>query len=233
MLISLYFLWSAFLINRSSVMGYSRDQIFTYVFLMSLLRAFVLAAVTYRIPVEIAMGRLSDTLLRPISLTGFWATQDAASKTLHLVAAVFELSVFFALFRPPFYIATSVQAWAGFTLSTLGAMVLYFQMSYMLGVIGFWTGQSWGPFFLFETTLEFCAGSYFPIDVLPVALQKFLSFLPFPYLIYHPLSIYLGRETGSALLNTLVMQTVWMVILGIMSAVLWRKGLRRYAAEGR
>jgi ABC-2 type transport system permease protein len=201
--------------------------------MVSLLRAFVLAAVTYRIPVEIAMGRLSDTLLRPISLTGYWAAQDAASKALHLVAAVFELSIFFALFRPPFFVSTSVQAWAGFTLTTLGAMVLYFQMSYMLGVMGFWSGQSWGPFFLFETTLEFCAGSYFPIDVLPMALQKFLALLPFPYLIFHPLSIYLGRETGPAILKTLFMQGAWMIILGISSAFLWRKGLRRYAAEGR
>src|SRR5690349_5401581 len=41
-LVSLYFLWSALLANRSAAFGYERDQLLTYVFVMTILRAWVL-----------------------------------------------------------------------------------------------------------------------------------------------------------------------------------------------
>jgi len=232
-LFSLYFLWSALLANQTGVLGYSRDQLLTYVLMMTLLRAFVLGCVTDRLPQEIAKGNLSDVLLRPISHLGYWATQDAANKTLNLVSAFFEVLLFMVLVQAPFYIPKSLIQWGGFILSTFGGIIIYFQFSYLLGVMGFWTSQSWGPRFCFEVILEFCAGAYFPIDILPETFQKVLSFLPFPYLIFYPLSIYLERVEGRAILTCLLAQIFWIGILSFRIHFLWKKGLRKYAAEGR
>ena len=44
----------------------------------------------------------------------------------------------------------------------------------MLGVVGFWTAQSWGPRFCFEIVLEFCAGADFSVDLLPEQAQAFI-----------------------------------------------------------
>ena len=232
-LISLYFLWSALLANRTDILGYSREQLLTYVFMMTFLRALVLGAVTDRIPMEIAQGRLSDVLLRPLSHLAYWGTQDAANKCLNLVSAVLEVSVFALLVGAPFFVPRDPATWAAFALATVGGMVLYFQMSYLLGVIGFWTAQSWGPRFCFEIVLEFAAGAYFPIDLLPEAAQRFLSWLPFPYLIFYPVSIYLERVPASDALMVFARQALWIVILTVAVRWLWGRGLRRYAAEGR
>jgi ABC-2 type transport system permease protein len=99
--------------------------------------------------------------------------------------------------------------------------------------MGIWTAQSWGPRFCFEIVLEFCAGAYFPIDLLPSTAQRFLSWLPFPYLIFYPLSIYLGRLSGVAVAVCLGRQILWMTVLGFMIRSLWNTGLKVYAAEGR
>jgi ABC-2 type transport system permease protein len=163
---------------------------------------------------------------------GFWATQDAASKTVNMVSALFEVGIFMAAVSAPFYLPTSPSAWIGFLLSTLGGMVIYFEMSYALGVVGFWTAESWGPRFCFEVILEFCAGAFFPIDVLPAFAQKILSWLPFPYLVYYPLSIYLERTTGQEILICLMKQAMWITFLGLFVRSFWQAGLRRYAAEG-
>ena len=231
-LLSLYFLWSALLVNRTDLLGYSRDQLLTYVLVMTLLRAFVLGAVTDRIPMEIAKGKLSETLLRPISHIAYWGVQDGANKALNLVSAVLELAIFIALVSAPLLAPGTLGAWAGFAAASLGGMILYFQMSYILGVLGFWTAQSWGPRFCFEIVLEFCAGAYFPIDLLPVAVQRVLNLLPFPFLIFYPVSIYLERTTGAAIAGVLATQAVWMIVLGFVARFLWRRGLRKYAAEG-
>jgi len=93
-MVSLYFMWSALLQNQTTLWTYSRSELLTYVFLMTFLRAWVLASVTYRMPVEIAKGKISDILLRPISPLGFWATQDAANKALNMSSTIIEMAVF-------------------------------------------------------------------------------------------------------------------------------------------
>jgi len=232
-LFSLYFLWSALLANRPQVLGYSREQLLTYVFVMTLLRAWVLGCVTDRIPMEIAKGQLSDILLRPISHLGYWATQDAANKSLNMLSACLEVTLFLLVTGTAILLPSRLVLSAAFLFSTVGAMVLYFLMSYALGVVGFWTAQSWGPRFCFEIILEFCAGAYFPIDLLPASVQKILSVLPFPYLIFYPLSIYLGRSTPAEIRRIFLVQGVWAVLLVGLVMLFWRKGLKKYAAEGR
>lgn len=231
-LISIYFLWSTLLENQTSLLGYNRVQLLTYVLMMTLLRAWVLGCVTDRLPSEIAKGKLSELLLRPISHLGYWATQDAAMKSLNIVFAIPEVLIFSWLVSAPFFIPQSPQTIALFGLTILGGMILYFQMSYMLGVMGFWTSQSWGPRFCFEIILEFCAGAYFPIDILPASAQKIISTLPFPYLVFYPLSIYLERLSEAEILSCLIHQAVWIAVLSVMLQRFWRRGLRHYAAEG-
>lgn len=232
-LLSIYFLWSAVLTPQSNLLGYTRDGMLTYVLMMTVLRALVLGAVTDRIPSEIAKGTLSDILLRPISHLGYWATQDAASKSLNLISVIFEISLFTWLVSAPFLLPSELWRWAAFMAAVAGGMILYFQMSYLLGVMGFWTAQSWGPRFCFEITLEFCAGAYFPIDLLPAGLQAVLIKLPFPYLVYFPLSIFLGRATLDQVFSGLITQLFWAVALAVCVKSLWTVGLRKYGAEGR
>lgn len=231
-LLSLTFLWTTLLKDRPSLLGYSKSDLISYVFLMTLLRAWVLACVTDRIPMEISKGKLSDVLLRPISYLGYWATQDAANKVLSLISAVFEVSILALFIRVPLSAPTSALHAVVFVVATFLAMILYFQMSYMLGVIGFWTAQSWGPRFCFEVILEFCAGAYFPIDLLPAAAQKVLNILPFSSLIFFPISVYLGRASTPEIATGILRQLIWIAILAIVTKSMWKAGLRKYAAEG-
>lgn len=233
LLISMYFLWTALMANRSEVLGYDKVQLITYVLMMTVLRAVVLAAITDRIPQEIAKGEISDILLRPLSHIKYWAMQDAASKILNISAVSVTLPLFIWLVSAPFFVPSDPSQWMAFGLATFGGMVLYFQMSYLLGVMGFWTSQTWGPRFCFEVVLEFCGGAYFPIDFLPVMFQKIISVLPFPYLVFYPLSIYLGRLQMEEIVKALLIQWIWIGMLAGLIRFMWSRGLRHYAAEGR
>jgi ABC-2 type transport system permease protein len=117
-LFSLYYLWSSLLTNRTDVAGYSRAEMLTYVLMMTLLRAWVLSAVTDRIPSEISQGKLSEHLLRPMSHMGYWATQDAASKMLNIGSFFVEMALFVLIVRPPLLAPASAPAMAAFVAST-------------------------------------------------------------------------------------------------------------------
>jgi ABC-2 type transport system permease protein len=77
------------------------------------------------------------------------------------------------------------------------------------------------------------AGGIFPLDVLPHFLQIVLQLTPFPYLIYYPIAIFLGKITGLYLVRILLQTVLWTGLMYLVTKYLWRKGLKVYAAEGR
>src|SRR6185437_13453985 len=103
----------------------------------------------------------------------------------------------------------------------------------LLSFIGFFSSEAWAPRFIFFILLSFLAGSMFPLDILPRPLYILLSLLPFPYLIYGPLKIYLGQQNIFQIFLTLGVGFVWIFILGLFANVMWKKGLSLYGAEGK
>jgi ABC-2 type transport system permease protein len=81
--------------------------------------------------------------------------------------------------------------------------------------------------------VEFLSGALFPLDILPTAIQNFLSYTPFPYLIFFPLEIYLGKMEGLVLLKEMMISIAWLVILWYILKSVWVKGLKAYQAYGR
>ena len=45
------------------------------------------------------------------------------------------------------------------------------------------------------------SGHLFPLDILPPALTHALQFTPFPYQLYFPISVYLGKTAGTELVQ--------------------------------
>jgi len=63
---------------------------------------------------------------------------------------------------------------------------------------------------------------------LPPALEKALFFTPFPYQMYFPISIYMGRTSGVEMLQGLAIQAGWVVAL-ISGALRLGARVRRYS----
>ena len=229
---SLYFMWSAVLGNRGSILGYEKAQLLTYVIGMSLLRALVLSAQSDQVAQEIASGRVAAILLRPIHHLLYWLTRDLAEKALHGSAVIVELAVFILLLRPSLFFP---HQWSSLLFSISGILLagfLYFLMTYLVGLAGFWTSESGGPRFCFALLLEFCAGAFFPLDVLPAFLRGFLLWTPFPYMVFFPLNIYLGRLDSAQILQGMCIGWAWVAVIGMTVHYVWQAGLRSYAAEG-
>ena len=72
----------------------------------------------------------------------------------------------------------------------------------------------------------------FPLDLLPAPLLKALYCTPFPYQLFFPVNIYLGRTTGVALYQGLVVQAAWVVAMYFFARLVWSRGIRKYSAVG-
>lgn len=230
--LALYFFWSAVLGTKDGFLGYSRAQMLSYILLMNLLRAFVFTGRGWELVSEISSGKISSYLLRPISYLGYTLSQDLAQKSIHLVSAVLEVAVLVMLVGAPVYVPERASTWLLFIAAAAMSSVIFFLLEFIVSSLAFWTSESGGPLFCFELFLQFAAGTFFPIDVLPAGLQSALRLTPFPYLVFFPINIYLERASTSEALRLLAIEAAWLAAIYVAARIVWARGVRNYAAEG-
>lgn len=232
-LLTMFFLWSTLIPEGSELFGYSRPQILTYILGTSLMGSIVLATKTFEIGEQITTGNLSNFLTKPVSYLKYWAARDLGDKAMNSVFTIVELTLIILLFKPPLFLQTDPVTLFYTFLAVMSAMVMYFFFGFLVGLIGFWSNEIWGPRFIIWILMGFFAGSLFPLDILPAPVFNVLKFLPFTYLQYFPLKIYLGQLSFPQIMEGLTVSLSWLVILFLMIQLVWKKGLKIYGAEGK
>jgi len=80
--------------------------------------------------------------------------------------------------------------------------------------------------------LDFTAGKLFPLDILPIMLQKIIYLTPFPYLSFVQIQLFLNRLNSQDILKHTVILVFWIFILGTITNKIWKKGLKSYESVG-
>lgn len=231
-----FFLWSTVFTNpQTELFGYNRDKILTYVFGIFILRALVLSSRAVDIAGEISRGYLTNYLLKPINYIKYWFTRDISSKVLNLSFATIEIVILYFILRPTFFIQTNPLQIFLFLVSVMFAVVMFFGLLVLVNFVSFWFPEGgWASQFLIIVIFtEFLSGAIFPIDILPNTIQNVLYALPFPYLMFFPLQVYLGKLSMGATLQGLLVSGTWMVVMIIAMNQVWARGIKRYSAVGR
>ncbi|MCX6705947.1 MAG: ABC-2 family transporter protein [Candidatus Woesebacteria bacterium] len=231
-----FFLWSSVFKNpETSVFGYNQEKILTYVFGILILRAIVFSARAVDVAGEISNGDITNFLLKPISYFKYWATRDTASKVLNLSFSVVEITILFVILRPHLFLQTNLLILFAVFVFLILAVILFFCLLFITNMSAFWMPENgWAAQFLFIAIItDFLSGGVFPLDILPYTFQKVLYSTPFPYLLFFPLQVYLGKIAGLEIIRGLVTSFAWVFILFMSVRFIWAKGLKRYSAEGR
>lgn len=234
LLVTLYFLWSNVFQSRINLFNFNQEQIITYVLLAIILRQFILnSAAGDQIAGELqSWGKFFSYLLRPIGYFRYWFTVDAVYKFTSLISIILFVLIFIRIFNITLSKPTGFLYILLFTIAAAVAILIYFYIGILVSTAGFWTSQVWGLQFFVVLILEFSAGAYFPIDVLPSNLQFFIKLTPFPYLLYYPTIIFLGKLTYSQSVQAILIATSWLLAIFLLTRLIWNKSLKAYEAWG-
>lgn len=230
--VSLYSFWSALLGEKSSFLGYTRSEMLTYVLVINVLRSFVFTGRGWQIVSEISSGRIASYLVRPISYHGYALALDLSQKTVHVASALVEVAVLACLAPGGIFLPRDPSAWVLFIAASALASLIFFFLEMLVSSLAFWTSESGGPLFCFELFLQFAAGAFFPLDVLPEGLRRGLAATPFPYMVFFPARILLGKVEPVEAFRLLSVQAAWLAAVVLAALWLWRRGMASYAAEG-
>jgi ABC-2 type transport system permease protein len=229
-----YFLWQGIFLNSQTAFGYNSEQMTTYVLMVLIVTALVFSAPSSSIGGEIANGELSNYLVKPFSYLRYWFTRDMASKLLNLLFVVLELTILWIFLKPQFELRIGLLEMTGFLIATCFGMILYFFFQLTSRFVAFWSPENiWGISFLTFLFTDLLGGTIFPLDILPQPIQFALSLTPFPYFIYYPIAIFVGKITGFEIIFVLTKGLIWIGLMWIIANFTWKKGLRNYSAVGR
>lgn len=230
-----FFLWSSVFSQNKIAFGYTREQMLAYVFLVLLISSFVMSAPSNdNIGGEISSGDLSNFLVKPVGYLRYWLTRDWASKLLNGIFSVLEITLLWLFLKPALNLSNSPIILVIGIVSCVLAAILFFIITKLAIAISFWNPEdTWGLMFLVLVFMETIAGTIFPLNVLPTAIYNLLKLTPFPYMIYFPISILVGKFSIGESTQIILISLGWILGFYLVLAKVWKKGLKTYAASGR
>jgi ABC-2 type transport system permease protein len=231
-LLLLYYLWYALTSATGTFAGYTQSELITYVLGANILRSIIFGTQSRLMATEINDGTFSIYLVKPVNHFLLVFFRELAQRSLYAVTAVVEVTIFAVLVHAHILYQVHWYWWVLSLLSAALAVVLYFLISYAMNLIAFWSREAMGPRFLFEWFLEFASGAYFPLDILSKLPFAFFARLPFLYVLYFPISVYLGRCTLGQVAAGVGMQLVWIGVGAYTAKRVWTRGLMRFTGEG-
>jgi len=219
--------------NSGDVAGYSLAGMISYYLIVTVVDTFT--AVTdddWQIAADIKDGAISQFLLKPINYTAYRLSLFFSGKLIFTAASFIPIGIFIFCERRYLVAPASAMAFCCFLASLVLTGLLQFFMSYTLALLAFWLLEvSTVIFILFA--FEYIAGGHlFPLNILPPALERVLNFTPFPYLLFFPVSVYLGQVKGLALVEGLATQIGWLIFFFLLAQFVWRQGIKKYSAVG-
>ncbi len=231
-LLLLYSVWFELSKKTGLFAGYTHEQLTTYVFGMHLIRSVVLGTQSRRVAQEINDGTFSVYLTKPVNHLLFFYFRELGERLLLFFSAIIEIATFGWILDVPFVVQNQWSVLLLFLAALLAAHILYYILSYLVNLIAFWSREALGPRFLFEWFLEFASGAYFPLSIVSRPIFFLLHILPFSWLLFVPMEIYLGRLDLFHSATSVAIQLGWVVVVGVGTWLVWRKGLRAYTGEG-
>ena len=231
LLLTLYFLWTTIFSNKTTLFGFTNEQILTYVLVGNFFYSLIFAHSDNDIADAIASGNLSSFLIRPINYLFYWFVRRLASRLMYLLMTILETGFFILLVRPDLQLPTAHNLLLALVAVVL-ATALFTFLDFSAGTLAFWTHRAYGPRFALRMLMDFTSGRMFPLNILPPMIFTVLNVLPFSFLIFFPLNLYQGRLGSLGIIQGFVTQILWTALAFLLMRELWQRGLRRYEAVG-
>jgi ABC-2 type transport system permease protein len=235
-LAAMIMLWQTVYAGKSgggAIGSYQLAEMISYYLLVTV--ADSLTAVTeddWQIATDIKDGNISQFLLKPIDYLYYRFCLFCSARLIYTAVAATPVTLFILWYREYFVLPPDAATFGVFVVSLVLTALLNFLTSFTMALLAFWVLEV-ATFIFILFAFEYLAGGHlFPLDILPPAVAQAMNFTPFPYMLYFPVSVYLGKTAGPAMWAGLAMQALWVVAAFGLARLVWARGVRKYSAVG-
>lgn len=206
-----------------------RDMI-TYVIISAGISIFMEQSVISKMDLKIKSGEIAMDLIKPFSYKGFQFSEMFATSLCRVFIEFIPLLVIsMALFG--FYFP-DIKYFLFFTLALINGIIINFLIAYIVGLVGFWYISIGHLNNLLFTLIRLFSGAIVPLWFFPKILYTISLILPFRFMYFVPISIYLEKLSLIETIYIISQQYLWIFFLLILEKILWKKGINKLVVQG-
>ena len=109
---------------------------------------------------------------------------------------------------------------------------ILFLLSATAAILAFWLLTVFSLEWTLMALMAIFAGGTLPLWFFPPAASDIIRLLPFSFVAYHPMAVYLGKLDVAATLSTLGIGAGWIVVLTGCVFLLWSRAQNRIVVHG-
>lgn len=228
-----YFIWNAVFEHKETINGFTMQQMLTYFGIVTLIHYCIMDFADWNLQMLIHTGRFITFMLRPVNHKYFAFSQKLGHRVLgfsleFIPVYLLFYFVFGLLLIPHNIFWTVISVALGFT--------MMFLVDYSIGITGFWLVKTGGVRRMFLLIRDIFAGTFIPLTFFPGILQKILFFLPFQYISYVPVRVFLGSyELAGRIFEIpqiVLFQAIAVFVMWLISELLWKLGVNKFTGVG-
>lgn len=227
------FIWKAVYASRATVNGFSLSEMLLYFGISSVIGYLIWDCADGDMQALVHNGGFLTFMLRPLSYRAYAFAEKVGHRALAFWVEVVPVYLLF-MFVFRVRIVPHSAFWAALSLALSFAMM--FLVNYSIGTLGFWFTRTSGLGRMFLFARGVFAGSFIPLTFFPDIVQKAMFFMPFQFIAYVPIRVFLGSYTlGGITLSVpqvVAVQAAEVAAMYAVSEFLWRQGIKRFTGVG-
>ena len=225
------FIWRALYAGKGAVAGATLSDMVTYVLIAQISETVLYANFMHRVGGAIRRGTIATELIRPVrykrAAFAEQMGQSAAAFVFELIPRFIVCMLLFGI-KPP----ASGAHFLAFVLFMAGSMVLNYHILFLFGCTCFWLLSSMYFNAINGMLISVFSGGKVPLWFFPPFLQTVAAYLPFRFLYFVPLSVYLGKVTPAEFLPLFLVQWGWIIGIVLLERLVWARGIRKIVVQG-
>lgn len=227
--------YMAFYESGSGELPMKLPQLITYIWLMQSLLSLV--SMFYKdeeIFNLVRTGNIAYELARPKNVYFMWYFKIIGDRLAKVLLRFIPFLIFLLLLPEPYKISlpASLPHFLVFLITLIAGTLLMTTIITLYPIITMHTLSEKGVVGIIIAMAEILSGIVVPIPFFPKFLQIISKYLPFQYVSDLPFRIYVGNIEISKGIEGLLIQMIWIIIIGTLGYFLMQKSLKKIIVQG-
>ena len=224
-------LWSALLNNGIGVNGVTFENMTSYIIINMIILSLTRSNSGNILAQKIRDGSIAIDFIRPIKLKYYLFSEDLGENLFRTVFSILPVCLICVLFYS-IQLPGNIIYLLLFVISIVNGIVIIYHINYIFGLLAFWLKTSWYIWWYTEASFRLFGGTVVPLWFYPKALHNVSMMLPFRFVTFEPISIYLGKLSLNGALEVVLLQIIWIILLILIEKVIWVKAQDKVIVQG-
>lgn len=222
-------IWQA-LLRVGATVEQTVEELVTYTVMAFLINTCTSNDTAHALAAKVKSGSIALDLIRPMPLKWYLFYQQLSGNVFYLIFGGVPVMLF-ALIMWRMELPGISEVLFGLVSVALAVLLTFF-FQYMVGLLVFWLKDVTYTSMITGGVVELFSGSMLPLWFYPEGFLKVCELLPFRFMVFEPISVFLGEYHAMECLEIIGMQLFWVVLLGLAGDLIWKKVQKNITIQG-